>query len=113
MSTGPLNGWGYTEMDDVLDEHLTRVRQCWAFNKDGIRCEHPAGHPGDHVVMASWSDEECYAPGKPQPQPMMQMLPTIPVSTTPSTTVESSKCVGCNHSHRGGPCKCGCYEFIG
>ena len=89
-------------------------RQCWAFNIEGQRCEHPAGHPGNHVVMKEWGDDECYSP-------TAQQLPTVITTSNPTantvsvTTVnpEVTKCVGCNHAHKSGPCKCGCYEFIG
>lgn len=90
------------------------IRQCWAYNKDGQRCDHPAGHPGNHVVMKEWTDDECYSPIKHQ-------LPTVVTTTMPSTATvsvntvdpENIKCVGCGHQHKSGPCKCGCYEFIG
>ena len=80
------------------------IRQCWAFNFKGHRCEHPAGHPGNHVVTAEWTDEECYAPptGAPTPAP----------APAPATLV-TQKCVACQHMHKGGVCKCGCHEHIG
>lgn len=85
------------------------IRQCWAYNKDGQRCDHPAGHPGNHVVMAEWTDSECFSPI--QHQLPAQPKPTIPA--VPKPPAEPTKCVACQHMHKGGECKCGCYEFIG
>lgn len=83
------------------------IKQCWAFHKDGARCEHPAGHPGNHVVSKEWEDKDCAIPGQgpvqvPVPQPPAEKLVSAP-----------TKCVACNHQHKGGGCKCGCHEFIG
>lgn len=83
------------------------IRQCWAFHKDGVRCEHPAGHPGDHLIQKTWSDAECALPSVFEPAPQVVSPPPPPL------VVEVVSCVGCGHKHRGGPCKCGCYEFIG
>lgn len=97
---------------------MTDVRQCWAFHRDGARCEHPAGHPGDHVVMKTWNDLECATPGefsaKPEPirsNPAQQHL-NPPLSTATAPAVPDDKCVACNHRHASGACKCGCYEQI-
>lgn len=81
------------------------IRQCWAYNKQGQRCEHPAGHPGNHVIMAEWTDDECAMPQAPVSAPVLP--PPAPLETGPL------KCVACSHAHKGGECKCGCYEFIG
>jgi len=90
---------------------MTEVRQCWAYSTDGMRCEHPAGHPGSHIVEFTWDDDECAVPVQNPVQ-----VPATPPSAPPqvpdlvATTV---KCVACQHQHKGGPCKCGCHEFIG
>ena len=89
---------------------MTDIKQCWAYNKEGQRCEHPAGHPGNHVIMAEWSDEECFAP---MTTPLSRALGAAPVLAPPPPPPPATKCVACQHSHRGGECKCGCYEFIG
>lgn len=89
------------------------VRQCWAYNKEGQRCDHPAGHPGNHVIMAEWTDEECFSPIQHQlPKQAVQSKPEPPM-TPISPKPEVTNCVACQHKHRGGECKCGCYEFIG
>jgi len=80
------------------------IRQCWAYSKSGQRCEHPAGHPGNHVIMAEWGDDECATPQPPATAPP----PPLPAPLTQTT----SKCVACGHAHSG-ECKCGCHEFIG
>ena len=85
---------------------MTEVRQCWAYNSKQQRCEHPAGHPGNHVIMSEWTDDECVMPVP------VQLPPTLP-PPPPPLVEEELKCVACSHKHRGGPCKCGCHEFIG
>lgn len=87
----------------------TEIRQCWAYNVAGNRCDHPAGHAGKHMIATEWDDSECYAPNgfqtptKPQPTPP-PVVTEIPVVT---------KCIACSHAHKSGACKCGCHEFIG
>jgi hypothetical protein len=85
---------------------MTEIKQCWAFHRDGTRCGMPAGHPGDHAVERTWDDDDC---AMPQPVTRTASVPTAVEVLAPATI----KCVGCSHSHKGGPCKCGCYEFIG
>lgn len=88
---------------------MTEIRQCWAYSKQGNRCEHPAGHNGDHVIQQTWTDEECAAPGTPA-------IPVTETSVTASQPVlveKTIKCVACQHAHRNSACKCGCHEFIG
>lgn len=88
---------------------MTEVRRCWAFHRDGARCEHPAGHPGNHVVSKEWTDAECATPGEP-----VQNLVRVPIAPQePPTQAPPTKCVACQHHHKGGACKCGCHEFIG
>lgn len=93
------------------------IRQCWAYNKDGQRCDHPAGHPGNHVVMKEWGDDECYSPivhQLPKTNPVQEHLnPPLSTVTAAPEPAQPAACVGCNHHHKTGPCKCGCYEFIG
>lgn len=84
------------------------VRRCWAFHRDGARCEHPAGHPGNHVVSKEWTDAECAMPGEAN----VVQIP-VPAPAQPKLEVVEVKCVACQHKHKGGACKCGCHEFIG
>jgi len=94
------------------------IRRCWAYNKEGSRCDHPAGHPGSHVVMHEWTDDECFSPIRhqlPEPGALVTNMPVpnlIPIPE-PAPAVDVSRCVACSHKHRGAECKCGCYEFIG
>jgi len=83
------------------------IRQCWAFNKAGNRCDHPAGHPGNHAIETTWTDAECAGAPLPQAQPALSVTDMSP-APTPAT-----KCAACSHAHRDGECKCGCYSFIG
>jgi hypothetical protein len=82
---------------------MTDIKQCWAYNKQGNRCEHPAGHSGDHVIQQTWTDEECSVPGT---------LNHIQASV-PKLVEQTNKCVACGHAHRNAECKCGCHAFIG
>lgn len=84
---------------------MTDIRQCWAFHRDGARCQHPAGHPGDHAIEQTWSDAECATPGEFAP------VPYIPTERVVEQAV-LEPCVACTHMHVAGPCKCGCYEHI-
>lgn len=94
---------------------MTEVRICWAYNADGQRCDHPAGHPGNHVVMKTWTDEECFSPIVHQlPNPtQVHMNPPLSTKTAPAQLVLQENCVACGHKHRGKECGCNCYEFIG
>ena len=83
------------------------VRQCWAFHRDGTRCDMPAGHNGDHAVERTWGDADCAMPVAAAPQPASSPLETLQI------TEQATNCVACSHKHRGGQCKCGCHEFIG
>ena len=90
---------------------MTEIKQCWAFHRDGARCEHPAGHNGDHVVQKTWTDIQCATPGEFESQPANPV--TEKSVTVPVLEEKSIKCVACSHAHKNGECKCGCHEFIG
>lgn len=88
------------------------IRQCWAYHRDGARCEHPAGHPGDHAVQKTWTDLQCATPGEfTHSAPATLMTDTSPAM--PAPTPVATACIACGHKHKAGECKCGCYEFIG
>ena len=89
---------------------MTDIKQCWAFHKDGARCEHPAGHNGEHVVQKTWTDQDCATPPQPA-NPVTETSVAVPV--TQVLQEEIIKCVACSHAHKNGECKCGCHEFIG
>jgi hypothetical protein len=92
------------------------MSRCWAHNTNKVRCELDAGHDDLHRFSISWSDSECYEPGKnittePVALPRNLMPPLPP--PTPPVPVAEVKCVACSHRHRAGECKCGCKEFVG
>lgn len=91
----------------------TAVRQCFAYNIKGERCDHPAGHPGDHAITYAWTDDECAAPSlsSKAPAPAAPQMPEMP--PIPEAIPVQTGCIACSHKHKGGECKCGCYEFIG
>lgn len=93
---------------------MDTIKQCWAFHRDGARCEHPAGHSGDHAVQKTWNDLQCATPG--EFEVVERSAPATPVTVPVAAPVEvatSTKCVACSHNHKGGTCRCGCYEFVG
>ena len=102
---------------------MTEIKICWAYNREGQRCDHPAGHSGNHVVMKEWTDDECLGPGQVLASlstPSIGSVPARqqdviapPLSVVPTPEPANDKCVACNHKHRGVECRCGCYEFIG
>lgn len=115
--------------------------QCFAYSGEGMRCEKPAGHAGNHLINISWDDSECYIPTAPPRRPlsptswlspnrtplMEDVLPEQAQDDAEATLTEhgytkskakptppsTAGCVACGHKHRGAECKCGCYEFIG
>lgn len=87
-------------------------RQCWAYSPNG-RCHHPAGHPGDHIIEITWTDDECIQPGQPAMAKTEIGYETVPVQESVRVvTEEAEACVACNHFHKSDACKCGCYAHI-
>jgi predicted Zn-ribbon and HTH transcriptional regulator len=88
---------------------MPEIKQCWAYNSAGNRCEHPAGHNGDHVIQQTWTDEECSVPGT-----LNNIHVAEPLKILEKSLVEMpTKCVACGHAHKSSECKCGCHSFIG
>ena len=86
------------------------MSQCWAYDQRQRRCEQDAGHEGDHAIIIAWNDEECYKPE----------VAVRPVAVSRETLEPAAKeekkpaaCAACQHRHKGGACKCGCYNQIG
>ena len=81
----------------------------------------PAGHPGNHAITATWTDQECYDPSgaipTPTTNPGKATVPGEPGLLVTDISEPAAKpvprCAACSHSHKGGACKCGCYEHIG
>ena len=88
---------------------MTEIRQCWAHDLNGNRCQAKASHRGNHYLKISWSDAECAG------APLIKILEDEPIPYTlpEPPPVDPSPCVACRHMHRTGECKCGCKEFIG
>lgn len=93
------------------------MSRCWAYNKEGIRCEQEAGHPTLHSMTIAWDDDECFSPIVHQlPEPRPEPVPDMPLESPPSLPEplpQPAGCVACGHKHAGGECRCGCYEQIG
>jgi hypothetical protein len=88
---------------------MNEIRQCWAHDSKGNRCQAKASHRGDHYLKISWTDSECVG------APLMKILvdEPIPYTLPEPVKVDEGSCVACHHRHRSGECKCGCKEYIG
>lgn len=87
---------------------MAEIRTCWAISAAlKSRCDMPAGHSGEHSITVTWGDEQCWSPDFDEPV-ALTVVPDVhePVQEEPES------CVACTHMHRGGACKCGCYEHI-
>jgi len=88
------------------EDHMTEIRTCWAISAAlKARCDMPAGHTGEHSITVSWNDEQCWSPDMDEPV-ALTVVQDIP------EPVRSEACIACNHMHKSGECKCGCYEHI-
>lgn len=117
--------WGESPISTEWATTQARVPQCFAYSQTGLRCEQFAGHHGDHSVASTWTDDECFTPGRPL---LASLGPAVPAFGGPSlpdvaaTMVEP--CVVCNHGEQfhGGAegCTrkndegdaCNCREFV-
>lgn len=61
-------GIGYSLMEHLPDVPNVMENQCHAYSKNGQRCESMAGHPGFHEVSFEWAPEDCWTPGTPSTQ---------------------------------------------
>jgi hypothetical protein len=94
---------------------MTEIRPCFAYNQNRLRCDMPGGHPGDHAITTTWTDEECY---DPQQTVIYGTGPTVVVggggayqNGPPPMDGDSDECLICDHPmHRGmcpvGECEC-------
>ncbi len=92
---------------------MTEIRTCWAHNIDGDRCGKRASHKGNHSLTIEWADDECSAPKANADFPIRRELAPMPAPIAEIAPVDATSCVACSHKHAAGPCKCGCYEFVG
>lgn len=92
---------------------MTEIRTCWALNTDGERCAKRASHKGTHSITIEWTDDECYAPKTFHDIPVKREIAPMPIQIAEIPQSDTTLCVACSHKHAAGPCKCGCYEFVG
>lgn len=85
-------------------------RQCWAYGPNG-RCHHPAGHPGDHIIEITWTDDQCIQPGQPA-KAVTGISVAVQEHVQETVYEESEPCVACGHMHRSAGCNCGCYKHV-
>jgi hypothetical protein len=88
------------------------MSRCWAHNQAHIRCELDAGHNDEHTVYIQWSDDECYDPAATAITEIKKLAAPPPMPEPVAAEVTGA-CIACSHRHKGGECKCGCYEYIG
>jgi hypothetical protein len=110
-----------------MENRMTEIRTCFAFNQNKQRCDMPGGHPGDHSITMTWTDEECY-------DPTAEVTLTLREYGTPRFTpashgetehlvdvpVELEDCAVCEHAAEyhpmQGPCilgQCDCKNYVG
>lgn len=78
---------------------------CFAYNRDGLRCDSLAGHDGPHTLTIEWDDDECWTPGD-------VLIPPTVVRIGREELTEhlveipkpSGKCVICSHRFHEGVC---------
>lgn len=87
---------------------MTEIRTCWAISAAlKARCDMPAGHSGEHSITVSWNDEQCWSPDFDEPVAL-----TVVQDVHEPVQEKPEACIACNHMHRGGECKCGCYNHV-
>ena len=96
------------------------IRECWAYSKAGQKCSHPAGHPGDHAIIITWTDDECWKPGAGEtPKPKPPYTVNIPAVEHLIDVDMRPDCEICSHpadmhSNQIGECvACDCKSYIG
>ena len=91
-------------------------QQCWAYNKEGVRCDQDAGHSGNHSIISEWQDEECFIPRlKVQSAQPIIVVDANDQPITPPAAPEPpavKKCEICHHAHANGECRCGCLTAV-
>lgn len=92
---------------------MTEIRTCWAHNIAGDRCGKRASHKGNHSITVEWDDSKCAEPNMFTQVPVKRELAPMPAPIAEIAPVDATSCVACSHKHAAGPCKCGCYEFVG
>lgn len=92
---------------------MTEIRTCWAIAKDGKRCGKRASHKGNHSLTIEWDDDECFQFEPKKTTEAKRELAPMPAPIAEIPPVDAASCVACSHKHAAGPCKCGCYEFVG
>jgi hypothetical protein len=99
---------------------MSEVRACFAYSQSRERCDMPAGHPGDHSITLTWTDEECFDPTAPIDMSEYRLPDLNVVRPVPDEEpVVFESCVACDHPHPwhedGGACSlndCGCMRYV-
>jgi hypothetical protein len=84
------------------------MARCWAYNRDGIRCELDYEHQDNHEYTVKWTNEECWTPGEVAEK---YVIAAPPIPFTP-VDLPPPRCFICKHQHANGECKCGCLTSI-
>jgi hypothetical protein len=85
---------------------------CYAFNREGLRCDGEGGHDGLHTLTIEWDDDDIWTPGAgPTPLRAEEVAALGPVPTFGEGT--PGRCLLCNHRMHGGECeRCDCKAGI-
>ena len=84
------------------------MKGCFAYNRDGLRCDGEGGHDGPHTLTIEWDDDDVWTPETPPTAPALAVVP--PPMQHP---VLSVNCDLCEHPWHDGPCPaCDCRQAI-
>jgi len=88
---------------------------CHAYSVTLDRCDMPGGHPGDHSITRTWTDDECWVPGKTVEVTLKEYGTPRPAPGTSGPT----RCILCEHKFHNGKCpamdgefSCDCSEGV-
>jgi hypothetical protein len=87
------------------------VKGCYAFNREGLRCDKDGGHEGLHALTIEWDDADLWTPetapvGSPhQIRVADGLVPLEPAPDYDDTVL--GRCVVCRHSMHAGECRIG------
>ena len=121
----PIQAEGET-MTVTFDDTVNREGRCWAFSKEGKRCDLNGGHIVNHVTATEWSDEECYDPAQMVFVPVLDVpyldeQPTMPPEAAQDGPgAPGPLCVVCDHppherdgcTGRGPMGQCDCRRYV-
>ncbi len=95
---------------------------CWAFNKQGNRCDAEGGHEGPHTLTIEWYDDDVWTPDLASGIPQMGIadghlgaVEEENLGPVPSygPDADNGRCMICNHAMHVMECeRCDCKAGI-